>query len=256
MAGSLDSARNRIDPEVRVCPDLVSLSHAVAGEIVHLARTAVQSWHGRFTLALAGGTTPRTLYRLLAAEYRKQIPWFRVHLFWGDERFAPPTSSESNYAMAYETLISQVPIPPAQVHRIPAESDPPDQVAQVYEKHLRDFFAETSPTFDLILLGAGPDGHTASLFPNDPVLTERECWVRAVLAPPVFPPLQRITLTLPAINQANAVFLMVSGTGKREIVQSLLKTPEIARRLYPAAMVRPVERLVWWVDQAAGGVDY
>jgi len=142
--------------------------------MVCLAQAAIQAERGYFTLALAGGQTPRSLYRLLAREYRERIPWPQVHLFWGDERCVPPDDPDSNFAAAHETLISKVPLPSQNIHCIPTEIGPPEKAADVYEQVLREFFEGTSPTFDVVLLGVGEDGHTASLFPGDPVLQERK----------------------------------------------------------------------------------
>lgn len=237
--------------EVRLHPDLTSLSRAVAEEIVTLAGHATRAT-GRFTIVLAGGETPRTLYRLLADEYQERLPWPKIHLFWGDERYVPPDHSDSNLAMAHEILISRVPIPPHQVHPIPTDLDTPERAAAVYEALLRASFGETQPTFDLVLLGVGEDGHTASLFPGDPILRETTRWVSAVLAPPTYPQRRRITLTLPALHLAHTVFFLVSGQGKQATVRSLLQGSERARTHYPAAMVRPAGRLAWWINRHVG----
>lgn len=238
---------------VRAYPDLGSLSRAAAESLVALAHRAVAE-RGRFAVALAGGTTPRLLYALLANKYREQIPWPQVHLFWGDERCVPPDHSESNFAMVSQSLISKVPVPPENIHRIPAEVAPPEKAAEAYEQTLRECFHPLVRegsffSFDVALLGVGADGHTASLFPGDPILEERERWVAAVLAPPSSPPRRRITLTLPVINRANHVFFLVSGAGKRAAVRSILDTPEKAIKLYPAAMVRPRQQVVWFIDE-------
>lgn len=241
--------------EIHVYPDLESLSRTAAERLIDRAQEAVAG-HGRFSLSLAGGTTPRTLYQLLAGEYRDQIPWSRVHLFWGDERCVPPDHPDSNFAMVDEALISKVPLPPENVHRIPTEK-PVETVAEAYEQTLREFFqpapATSFPAFDLILLGMGEDGHTASLFPDGSALEERERWVAPALAPPTYSSRQRITLTLPVLNRANDVFFLVSGASKKTVVRAILNDPEQASRLYPAARVRPRGRVVWFLDEAARG---
>lgn len=247
-----------VKPEIRSYPDVDSLNKAAAESIVDTARAAIGE-KGRFTLALSGGSTPRALYSLLASGYADQIPWASVHLFWGDERYVPKDHPESNYKTAYQTLISRLPIPPQNLHPIPIELETPEKTAASYEGRLREFFqipktGETSTTFDLVLLGIGEDGHTASLFSGDPVLAERGRWVAAVRAPPTYQTRQRITLTLSAINKAENVFFVVSGAAKKAVVKQILEDREVAGRLYPAAMVRPKGRVVWFLDaEAAGG---
>ncbi|MEE9594790.1 MAG: 6-phosphogluconolactonase, partial [Candidatus Hydrothermarchaeales archaeon] len=178
----------QVEPEVRVYPDLNSASRAAAEELVKLIIDSVNE-SGRFSIALSGGNTTRTLYALLADEYSDQIPWGSVHIFWGDERYVSKNHADSNYGMANQALLSKVSIPSQNVHRIQTEMESPDKAASSYERVLREFFHsaqadESAPTFDLTLLGVGNDGHTASLFPGDPVLKERERWVAAVNASP------------------------------------------------------------------------
>jgi len=251
--------------EIRRFPDLKELSRAASDLMIKRAEECVAE-RGVFTLVLSGGKTPRTLYEHLARPpVSAMMPWARTHLFWGDERCVPPDHPESNYAMAFQALLSKVPVPPQNIHRIPAEMEPPEDAAAAYEKILREFFqthfnqdshlpssAEGSlfPSFDLILLGVGEDGHTASLFPGDEVLEERKLWVAAVRAREVLPSIPRITLTLPMINMAECVVFMVSGAGKKEAMQSILEYPEKAGRVYPAARVRPRQRVVWFLDNA------
>ncbi|MBW2147075.1 MAG: 6-phosphogluconolactonase [Deltaproteobacteria bacterium] len=251
--------------EIRRFPDLKELSRAASDLMIKRAEECVAE-RGVFTLVLSGGKTPRTLYEHLARPpVSGMMPWARTHLFWGDERCVPPDHPESNYAMAFKALLSKVPVPPQNIHRIPAEMEPPEDAAAAYEKILRGFFqtlfnqdshlpssAEGSlfPSFDLILLGVGEDGHTASLFPGDEVLEERKLWVAAVRAREVLPSTPRITLTLPMINMAECVVFMVSGARKKEAVQSILEYPEKAGRVYPAARVRPRQRVVWFLDNA------
>lgn len=244
---------NNAEAEIEVFPDREALSRAAAEALCREAQRAVEG-RGRFALALSGGRTPRRLYELLAHEYREKLPWERVHLFWGDERLVPPDHPESNYALAREALLSQIEIPPENVHRVPVGLGPPGErvVAEAYERDLRSFFAGEGALFDLVLLGVGADGHTASLFPGEPALEERECWVRAVLAPPNYGIRQRITLTLPALNRARAAFFLVAGAEKRRVVREILQAPEEAERRHPAARVRPLERALWFLDAAAG----
>jgi 6-phosphogluconolactonase len=236
--------------DVRVFPDLEALSRAAAEELLTHAQGAVER-RGRFALTLAGGRTPRRLYELLAGEYREKMPWERVHLFWGDERLVPPDHPESNYAMAYEALISQIEIPVENVHRVPVEPDPPERAAEAYERDLQTFFAGKTALFDVALLGVGVYGHTASLFPGNPVLKEHNHWVRAVLAPPEYAVRRRITLTLAALNRARAICFLAAGAEKRRVVREILDNPDEAERRYPAARVRPLERMIWYLDAAA-----
>ncbi len=245
---------NHVSPEVCVHPDLASLSRAAAERLGELALKAVAE-RSCFALGLAGGNTPRKLYQILAEAYREHIPWSEVHLFWGDERCVPPDHPESNFGMAYETLISKIQIPPHQVHRIPVELDTPERAAEAYEITLREFLGHTSPVLDLVLLGVGADGHTASLFPGDSVLEEQGRWVKPVHAPLEYATRRRVTLTLPVLNRASYMFLLVSGTEKQKVVQTILRDPKRAREWYPAAMTRSSGRggTVWFLDEAALG---
>lgn len=201
----------------------------------------------QFAVALSGGSTPRSMYRLLADA---QLNWKNIHLFWSDERCVPPDHPESNYFQAFETLISHINIPPQNIHRIFGEISPELAAAQ-YEQELRSFFGER-PRFDLILLGLGEDGHTASLFPSSPALDERDHW--AVAVPHVVPPaplVSRVTLTLPILNMARQVVFLVSGSGKAARVAEILNAPT-ASPLLPANMVQPDDGVILWLmDQSA-----
>jgi 6-phosphogluconolactonase len=241
--------------KIAAFPDLARASQALALRLVEAAQEAVRK-NGLFALALSGGSTPRLLYSLLAEKPGEGIPWEKTHLFWGDERCVPKNDPQSNYHLAEETLVSRVPIPRRNIHRIPAELKPPQRAARDYEKTLRRFFEGSSlknkgRTFDVILLGVGPDGHTASLFPGSPVLKEKSRWTAAVDAPPSIQPPHRITLTLPAINGSDRAFFLVAGEEKREIVAAIFQSLRSPGRLYPAAMVRPGKEAVWFVDRGA-----
>ncbi len=237
------------DAQVHVYPDLEALSAAAAERLVARATQALAE-RDRFTLALAGGSTPRPLYRLLAGPHRRRIPWERVHVFWGDERYVPPDDAASNYRMARETLLDRVPIPPANVHAMPTDRDAPADAAAAYETVLRDAFDDAA-TFDLILLGLGDDGHTASLFPEDDRATLADGalpWVRAVEAPPRYGVRPRLTLTLPAINRARQAFFLVAGAAKRDALHAVLERRDPA---LPPSHVRPRGSAAWFVDEAA-----
>lgn len=210
----------------------------------------------KFTLALAGGTTPGPLYRELSDDhYTASIPWAHSHLFWGDERFVPPDHPESNFALASETLIKQIPIPALNVNPIQTDVPTPEEAATAYEKTLRRLFDifgtlsadHTLPVFDLILLGMGPDGHTASLFPGSLVLMEQQKWVSATPVPALPPAVRRITLTLPVINAARTVMFLVTGREKHAIVNTILNNPREAYTRYPAARVHPSGELHWFL---------
>lgn len=239
-----------IEPEVVVLPDPAQVAREAARRLVAQVREAVAA-RGRFSVALSGGSTPGALYRLLAGSpYRGQIPWPQVHLFWSDERCVPPDDPGSNYHLAAGALIDHVPVPAENVHRMRGE-EAPEWAARAYELALVDFYCGPRPRFDLVLLGLGSDGHTASLFPGDPALDETERLALAVEAAYEDRPSRRLTLTLPALNTAREVLFLVTGSAKAGIVQQVLEDP--AQHL-PAQRVRPVAgRLTWLLDAAAAG---
>ena len=238
--------------DARVLPDLVSLSRAVLEETFPIIQEAV-SKRGRFAIALSGGHTPGKMYSLWAQteQYRNKTPWDRVHLFWSDERFVPADDPRSNYRMARETLISQVPIPAENVHPMPTNLPSPEECARAYETELLKFFGSEPPAFDVQLLGIGDEGHTASLFPGSPALGEKVRWVAAVrvaAAPP-----QRITLTPVVLNQGRNTFFLVAGEGKRAILSAIRDELASKPSQYPAARIHPAREPVWFLDQAAAG---
>lgn len=219
-----------------------ALYRAIADAFTQKVRDTLRQ-QARFTLALSGGNTPRPLYHLLATEYRHRVEWNRVHLFWGDERYVPPDHPASNFRMARESLIEPLRIPSANVHAMPVEESSPERAAERYEGHLREFFG-TMPRFDLILLGMGADGHTASLFPSTPALAERKRWVTVGEAPTE--PRIRLTLTLPVLNAGKCVYFLVTGIDKAEGVRSVL----IENAPLPAGLVNPRGgELMWWLDR-------
>jgi len=233
--------------EVKIVADNTALARAAAQEFHRLAEEAVRE-RGLFSVALSGGNTPRAVYAVLASEH-KQLPWDRIHVFFGDERHVPPDDPDSNFRMASESLLSNVPIPEKNVHRIRAELDAP-AAAMEYDRELREFFHSTGhdwPRFDMILLGLGDDGHTASLFPGSKALTESSGWVTAnwVEKLQTF----RITLTFPVINHAAEVLFLVSGPGKAQVLSDVLKP---GAKKYPAQGVQPEDgRLLWLADRDA-----
>jgi len=237
--------------EVRRLTTPQDLFQAAAEEVIRSATDAVAK-RGRFTIALSGGSTPRNLYTLIAANASTTLPWSQMFFFWGDERHVPPDSPDSNYRMAKESLLSKVPIPPANIFPVPAENPDAAQVAEVYEQTLRKFFAVAPgefPRFDLILLGMGPDGHTASLFPETAALQEKSRlvvanWVEKLGG-------SRITFTLPLLNSARCVTFLVSGTDKAAALHEVLEGNAPAEK-YPSRLVQPSDgKLIWFVDRAA-----
>lgn len=233
--------------DVRVFPTLEDASRGLAEEVASALRRAVEQ-RGRMAIALSGGSTPRRLYQILAREH-SGLPWPRTHVFWGDERWVPRDSADSNYRMARETLLDAVPIPPENVHAVPTHMDRPEDAAASYEGELAGLFGDGPPRFDVMLLGMGEDGHTASLFPHSPALAARDRWV--VAAEARAEPVQRITMTLPVTNNARAVHLLVAGATKREPLRCVLVSPEDPERC-PAALVHPSDgSLTWWLDEEA-----
>ncbi len=230
--------------------DLEALAQRVASWLL----SAAWAQPGAFTLALSGGATPRRLYEVLAAPpYRDTFPWPRVHLFWGDERFVPHDDAASNYRMVHEALLSRAPIPGANIHAIPTEGLTPDAAAAAYERELKSFYGSDSldparPIFDVVLLGLGPDGHTASLFPDSAVLGERRRWVAAVPDAKSEP---RITLTYPALESSRRTAFLVAGREKRAIL-TRFRAGEDA---LPAARLRPAGTLLVFADAAAAQND-
>jgi 6-phosphogluconolactonase len=199
---------------------------------------------GSFAVALAGGSTPKALYELLATEYRDALEWEKVHAFFGDERTVPPDHEDSNYRMAYEVLLSRVPV--GSVHRMCGELDPRD-AATLYEQELRTFFNGT-PRFDLVLLGIGEDGHTASLFPRTPALDVTD---RFVVENPVEKLVTvRLTLTVPVLNATRKVAFLVAGEGKAEALREILEGDADPHDC-PAKLVHPADGLDWFVDRGA-----
>lgn len=217
-----------------------------------VCETAEMSIHekGVFSLVLSGGSTPRSAYlALVEMSLEEGLDWSKVQIFWGDERCVPSNHQESNYRMAQEALLDHVPIPTLNIHRMACETDP-DTGAQTYEQVLRAVFPKQPwPTFDLVLLGLGDDGHTASLFPGTDILNERERWVAPVYVPRLDS--WRISLTLPAINHASSVAFLVTGAGKASILRQILQ-PDDEPKQIPAMNIQTEGELHWFYDEHAG----
>ena len=234
---------------VQVFDDAEGVARAAAELFARLAREAVEE-RGAFSVALSGGTTPRRVYELLASdEYKVQAPWPKVHVFFGDERAVPADHAESNYRMANEALLSRVTIPSENVHRIEGLGDAAANASN-YESVMRRFFGDVDwPRFDLVFLGMGDDGHTASLFPNTAALAEQRTWVAASWVEKFNA--WRITLTANAINAARRVVFLVTGASKVERLREVLNGARDPSRL-PSQMIRPTDgALQWYVDRAA-----
>ena len=232
---------------IEILPDPATLAEHTAEWMTAAALAA----DGLCRVSLSGGSTPKALYTLLASErFRNRFPWPRVHWYWGDERFVPHDHPESNYRMTREAMLAKVPVPPENIHPIPTDGDP-DDAARRYERTLQEAYGAANfdprrPLFDVTLLGLGADGHTASLLPGEPVLDERKHWVAAVShgRPEV-----RITMTYPPIESSRRVAFLVAGTEKAEIFGAICA----GNSRVPAARVRPVGELFWFVDRAAAG---
>jgi 6-phosphogluconolactonase len=230
-----------------IFPDPAALARHVAEWMTAAALAAKET----FRVSLSGGSTPKMLYGLLASdEFRSRFPWQRVSWYWGDERFVPYDDPESNYRMTREAMLARAPVPPENIHPVPTDGTPQD-AARRYERTLQQGYGATvldpaRPLFDVMLLGLGPDGHTASLPPGDPVLEERERWVAVVShgRPEV-----RITMTYPVIESSRRVAFLVAGREKAAILQAI----RAGDSRVPAARVRPLGELIWFVDRAAAG---
>jgi 6-phosphogluconolactonase len=234
--------------EVRIYHDLPAVSDALARDAAALLENAATT-QSVVTLALSGGETPRGLYELLARDYRQQVPWQRLQLFWSDERYVPHGDPQSNVRMVRENLLRGARLPAANAHPMPTELADPEDAARAYERALHRFFTGPFPRFDLVLLGMGADGHTASLFPSSPALEEAVRWVVPTTAPSE--PKQRLSLTLPVLNHSAAVYFLVAGTSKAETVARVFRNDTASLSL-PASRVEPFDgRLVWWLDEAA-----
>ena len=251
-----------IAADLRVLADAGAVAAAAAREVAQVLAAAARA-HGSASMALAGGRTPRGLYRCLALDHRDDIAWDRVHVYWGDERDVPHDDERSNYRMARESLLDHVPVRPECVHPMPAVPNEPGRAAAQYEHTLRSHFDTEWPTFDLVLLGLGGDGHTASLFPRSPALDEASrvahrletVACRASESDPLlnYAPVEphgRLTLTLPVLTHSRSIFVVVSGSSKADALRcALADGPD---RGCPASLLRTARSpVVWWADAQA-----
>jgi 6-phosphogluconolactonase len=234
-----------------ILPDPAALADEAARRFVALAHAAVAD-HGRFTVALSGGSTPRALHeRLARLPLSESVDWANVHVFWGDERLVPPDDLESSYRMARETLLAHVPIPAANIYPVPTIGGTPEAAASAYDETIAVTFGANPARFDLILLGIGPDGHTASLFPGQPEVVRPSAALAVAVHNAPKPPPTRITCTYRLINAAANVLFLVAGADKAAVLREVLRGPADVARL-PAQGVRPQSgELIWLVDAAA-----
>jgi 6-phosphogluconolactonase len=247
---------NNQQPEVRIFPDAGSLTRRAAEDVANLAVNSIEN-KGSFNLALSGGSTPKALYSMLATDpiFRDRIPWGKVFFFFGDERHVPPDHSDSNFRMAKEALFSKLSLREDQVFRIHGEYADTEKAALEYEQALRAYFkgnAGEYPRFDLVLLGMGDEGHTASLFPGTKALHAANRivvrnWVGKLYT-------ERITLTAPAINEASQILFLVTRADKALALKAVLEGPYEPEQL-PSQLIQPTHgKLAWLVDQAAGSM--
>jgi 6-phosphogluconolactonase len=241
-------------PEIRVADDREALAQMAAEEFALRADEAIRA-KGAFAVALSGGSTPKELYARLASErqpFRDRIAWNKMHFFWGDERHVPPDDPQSNFRMAQETMLSKLPIPAENIHRILAEKADAADAATAYEQTLRECFRPPAgewPRFDLVLLGLGPEGHTASLFPGNTVASDPSRWVAAPWVEKFHT--YRITLTPAVLNHAAQTTFLVGGADKADIVYEVIQGVDRPEEL-PAQAIRPESgRLIWLLDRAA-----
>lgn len=234
--------------ELHKFKDAEALSEAVAGWITDVIADTLQQ-HPRFTIALSGGSTPERLHKLLAAPpYKDRIDWSKLHIFWGDERAVPFEDNRNNAKMAYDTLLNFVPVPAAQIHVMRTDISP-EQSAIEYEKILHQYFGETGPSFDLVLLGMGDDGHTLSLFPGTAVVHEEKVWATSFFLQAQ--DMYRITITRPIVNRAARIAFLTTGAKKAHALKEVLKG-EYNPDLYPSQTIMPqAGELHWFVDEAA-----
>jgi 6-phosphogluconolactonase len=240
-------------PDIRIHSDSQAAAEAAAAFVLEVGQEAIRA-KGRFFIALSGGTTPETLYRTLTSPaFVDRFDWSRTTFFFSDERCVPPNDPRSNYALANKTLFTPLKITSSQVYRMAGESRDPPEAAHEYEQQL--YLAtktplSVQPSLDLILLGLGEDGHTASLFPGAPVLRDRQRLIAATQSPK--DPPNRLTMTFAAINRASVILFLVAGSGKAGVVRAILDPKTEAERQLPASLVEPEEgRLIWFLDRAA-----
>jgi len=243
----------RFDVPMEPFKDSEHLSRAAAEKFIEIAHGRTANG-GQFTVVLSGGSTPRQLFQLLAAPpYRDKVDWEKVEFFWGDERTVPPDHPDSNFHMANEALLQRLQVAPKQIHRMQAEREDQEAAARDYQTEIAHVFGVPElgepPSFDLILLGLGPDGHTASLFPHTEAVMERHRWIARNYVPKLNA--NRITMTAPILNRGKFILFLVAGPDKAEALHGVLDGPKDPDRL-PAQLIQPTGGiLIWMTDEAA-----
>ncbi len=228
---------------IRTFHNVAALARGAADLFARTAKNSIEQ-HGRFTVALSGGSSPHPVYELLAEpENHRRVPWEKVYVFWGDERYVPLHDDRSNAGRARSVLLDHVPIPPENVFPIYDERLTPDEAAAAYERKIRDHFGHDAPRFDLILLGCGENGHTASLFPETPVLEESERLVAPVRV--ADQDIARVTLTIPLLNMARVIAFIAFGSKKASIVREVINGPRQPEKL-PAQFIQPADGVMFW----------
>jgi 6-phosphogluconolactonase len=230
-----------------IWPDGLALSHAVSNLIVTESNKAVAQ-KDLFTIALSGGSTPKLLFQLLAqAPYKNNIPWKKIIIAFGDERFVAPTSEESNFKMANDSLLKHVPVSKKNIVAVQTLKVTPAQSAVLHEQALKKYISNKHP-FDMILLGIGEEGHTASIFPKSKLITDKKNWVKNIWVQEK--QMDRISFTLPFINRAKNIVFLISGKNKAAIIKKIFSKSGAA---LPAAMVKATKNTFWFLDEAAAG---
>jgi 6-phosphogluconolactonase len=240
--------------DVKMFPSAEAVAQGAAELFAHTCDTAVRE-RGRFYVALSGGSTPKRTFELLSSEpLRSRINWDHVHLFWGDERYVPHDDPNSNYRMTSEALLRHIPVPPANIHGVPTELSPPETAAAAYEADVRQTLGTSDssiPRFDLVYLGVGTNGHTASLFPHSPVLKETSRLVVADFVAEVNS--WRISMTAPLLNRGRTVAFLVAGREKASVLKQVMFGPRNVENL-PAQLISPEGELLWLLDEAAASM--
>jgi 6-phosphogluconolactonase len=247
--GGQSSSAHAYPGDLQVYGDAGHLARAAAELFVNIAADSIEA-RGRFWVALSGGTTPRRLYKLLATSaFSSRVDWGRIRIFWGDERYVPADDPDSNYRMTAEALLQHVPIPFMNAYRVPTEIEPPQAAAAAYEHEIRHCFRvfDSVPQFDLIYLGLGTNGHTASLFPRSPALKETSRLVLADFVAEVAS--WRITMSTSLLNRGRTVAFLITGEEKADVLREVLLGPRDPARL-PAQLIAPEGKLLWMVDEA------
>ena len=246
---------NFSQPKISVFPDKKELAQAAADAFVEKARAAIEA-RGRFSVVLAGGGTPKDLHALVgAAPLKEKIDWSKVDIFFGDERFVPHDHEQSNYRQAFESLLQNLDDTKVTVYAVPTEDTSAEEAAKAYEKTLQDYFSSKDTPFDLIFLGIGPDGHTASLFPNHPLVTEKSAELVQVIHDSPKPPSTRLTLSYKSINAAQDIIILAAGENKRSAMEGLLDQ-SVAIKDLPVKGIQTTSGTVqWYVDEALMGEE-